>query len=196
MSFFSSDYSFLISPCLLKSLNDSTLISLIQGVVIIVAGQNWGQADSFIYDCCLICVDASVPQLDGHVDSRVDSMVAAGLLDDVFDIYNPNANYTRGLRQAIGVREFQEFLRYRVPKGRCNEDSDGLSPKSSIGECTEILKENMRLILNSSSDGQSSLLMKEAIDNVKLNTRRLVRRQVCEYLSIKLPFFFSFSFST
>lgn len=180
MSFFSLDYSLIISPCLLKSLNDTTLISLIHGVILHVAGQNWGQADSFRYDCCLICVDASVPQLDGHVDSRVDSMMAAGLLDEVYDIYNPNANYTKGVRQAIGVREFEEFLRYYVPKGRCEKDSAGLSPKK-IMECNEI--ENIRSILNSPSNSQPSLLLKEAIDNVKLNTRRLVRRQVCEYLS-------------
>lgn len=138
------------------------------------ANENWGQADSFRYDCCLICVDASVPQLDGHVDSRVDSMMAAGLLDEVYDIYNPNANYTKGVRQAIGVREFEEFLRYYVPKGRCEKDSAGLSPKK-IMECNEI--ENIRSILNSPSNSQPSLLLKEAIDNVKLNTRRLVRRQ-------------------
>ncbi|XP_022142687.1 tRNA dimethylallyltransferase 2 isoform X2 [Momordica charantia] len=141
------------------------------------AAENWGQADSFRYDCCLICVDASVPQLDQHVDSRVDSMMAAGLLDEVYDIYNPSANYTRGLRQAIGVREFEEFLRYYLLKGRCDKDSDGISPSNSMEDCNEILKENMRSILNLPSDGQSSLLLKEAIDNVKLNTRRLVRRQ-------------------
>ncbi|XP_038895131.1 tRNA dimethylallyltransferase 2 isoform X2 [Benincasa hispida] len=140
------------------------------------AAENWGQADNFRYNCCLICVDASVPQLDGHVNSRVDSMMTAGLLDEVYDIYNPNANYTRGLRQAIGVREFEEFLRYHVPKGRCEDDSAGFSPKNLM-ECNEILKENMRSIPNSPSDGQPSLLLKEAIDNVKLNTRRLVRRQ-------------------
>ncbi|XP_023537420.1 tRNA dimethylallyltransferase 2 isoform X2 [Cucurbita pepo subsp. pepo] len=140
------------------------------------AAESWGQADSFRYECCLICVDASIPQIDGHVDSRVDSMLAAGLLDEVYDIYNPNANYTRGLWQAIGVREFEEFLRYYVPNGRCDEDSNELSPKNSM-ECNEILKENMRSILNSTSAGESSFLLKEAIDNVKLNTRRLVRRQ-------------------
>lgn len=159
------------------SLSDTTPISLIHGVMLLVAGQNWGQADSFRYDCCLICVDASVPKLDGHVDSRVDSMVAAGLLDEVYDIYNPNANYSRGLRQAIGVREFEEFLRYYVLEERCDK-GDGLSPKNSMEECHKIFKENMKSILNSPSDGGSSLLLKEAIENVKLNTRRLVRRQV------------------
>lgn len=150
----------------------------IHSVTLHVAGQNWGQADSFKYDCCLICVDASVPQLDEHVDSRVDIMMAAGLLDEVYDIYNPNANYTRGLCQAIGVREFEEFFRCYIPEGGCKKESAGLSPKNLM-ECNEILKENMRSILTSPCDGQPSLLLKEAVDNVKLNTRRLVRRQVC-----------------
>ncbi|KAL0534221.1 hypothetical protein IC582_028509 [Cucumis melo] len=140
------------------------------------AAENWGQADSFRYDCCLICVDASVPQLDEHVDSRVDIMMAAGLLDEVYDIYDPNANYTRGLRQAIGVREFEEFLRYYIPEGGFKKESAGFSPKNLM-ECNEILKESMRSILSSPCDGQPSLLLKEAVDNVKLNTRRLVRRQ-------------------
>lgn len=117
-----------------------------------VAGQNWGQADNLRYDCCFICVDASLSSLDEYVNRRVDLMVSTGLLEEVREIYKPNSDYTRGLRQAIGVREFEDFLRY------------------SNSECHEMFKENMKL----------NATLEEAIEKMKLNTRRLVRRQVRE----------------
>ncbi|KAL8496409.1 hypothetical protein ACS0TY_020208 [Phlomoides rotata] len=121
--------------------------------------QNWGQADDLRYDCCFICVDASLSALDQYVNRRLDLMVSAGLLEEVCDIYKPNADYTRGLRQAIGVREFEDFLRY------------------SNSECHKMFKENVHQILDSSGEDRPKLILEEAIEKVKLNTRRLVRRQ-------------------
>ncbi|KAI7980753.1 tRNA dimethylallyltransferase 2 [Camellia lanceoleosa] len=73
------------------------------------AMENWGRADNFRYHCCFICVDASLPVLDKYVEQRVDRMVDAGLLNEVYDIYNLNADYTRGLRQAIGRRRLNRL---------------------------------------------------------------------------------------
>ncbi|KAL2899510.1 tRNA dimethylallyltransferase 2 [Bienertia sinuspersici] len=76
-----------------------------------LARQKWGRlCGNSRYNCCFVCVDASLPVLDQFVDKRVDRMIEAGLLDEVYNIYNLNADYTRGLRQAIGVREFEDFL--------------------------------------------------------------------------------------
>ena len=66
-----------------------------------MVGQKWGQVDNLRYDCCFICVDAFLPILDRYVEQRVDCMMHEGLLNEVYDIYNLNAVYTRGLRQAI-----------------------------------------------------------------------------------------------
>lgn len=121
-----------------------------------------------------------MPVLDPYVELRVDCMIDAGLLDEVYDIYNPNANYTLGLRQAIGVREFENFLGAYFSDSRDDETSDssgGTPLMLSTRLDDKLLKENIRGILNSSSDSQQKVLLEEAIDQVKANTRRLVRRQ-------------------
>ncbi|KAK6247327.1 hypothetical protein QUC31_018892 [Theobroma cacao] len=145
-----------------------------------VAGQKWGRVDTSRYNCCFICVDAAMPVLDRYVEHRVDCMIDAGLLDEVYDIYNPNADYTLGLRQAIGVREFGNFLRVYLSDGRDDEtsdSSDGTPLKLSTRMDDKLLKENIRAILKSSSENPQKILLEEAIDKVKANTRRLVRRQ-------------------
>ncbi|KAL5974579.1 hypothetical protein ACLOJK_031249 [Asimina triloba] len=139
------------------------------------AGQKWGRTANFRYDCCFIWVDASLTVLDKYVDQRVDSMMNAGLLAEVHDIYNPNATYTRGLRQAIGVREFEEFLRCYYSNAKVlppdnSEDGSGFS-----GELWIPLTD-LREILES-SDNNLKILLNEAIAKLKSNTRRLVRRQ-------------------
>ncbi|KAK9999519.1 hypothetical protein SO802_019122 [Lithocarpus litseifolius] len=109
--------------------------------------KNWGQVNNFRYNCCFICVDASLPVLDQYVEQRVDCMIEAGLLNEVFDIYNQNADYTRGLRQAIGVREFENFLRDYFLEGRCDEESDsteGSLSLISINKGNKMLKENIQ----------------------------------------------------
>ncbi|KAL8214344.1 hypothetical protein R6Q57_003793 [Mikania cordata] len=126
--------------------------------------QNWGNADNLRYNCCFICVDASVPVIDKYVDQRVDQMVNSGLLQEVYEIFNPDAVYTQGLRQAIGVREFEDFLRVYF--------SQGLAVTS-----VEKLNENMNTILSTSGEIPLKQLLQDAVDRVKLNTRRLVRRQ-------------------
>ena len=144
-----------------------------------MAGQNWGQADSLRYDCCFICVDASLPALDLYVNQRVDVMVSTGLFEEVCDIYKANADSTRGLRQAIGVREFEDFL-------NCWN-----SQSQELPACPVLLKENMHHILNSSDEDQLTLKLRDAVEKVKLNTRRLVRRQVSKpsHLYLHIPYF-------
>ncbi|CAI9105560.1 OLC1v1004505C1 [Oldenlandia corymbosa var. corymbosa] len=135
------------------------------------AMENWGQVDNFHYDCCFICVDASLAALDDYVGKRVDCMVNSGLLDEVFDIYTMNADYTRGLRQAIGVREFADFLEfYMHGPGHGCENSDYLI--SVDRKC-----KHLRQILEAPTENQLKVLLTDAIERVKLNTRRLVRRQ-------------------
>ncbi|XWS71503.1 hypothetical protein CRYUN_Cryun03dG0143300 [Craigia yunnanensis] len=144
------------------------------------AAENWGQVDNSRYSCCFVCVDAAMSVLDQYVEHRVDCMIDAGLLDEVYNIYNPNTNYTLGLRQAIGVREFENFLRVYFSNSRDDETSDspgGTPLKLSTRMDDKLLKENIGGILNSSSDKPQKILLEEAIDKVKANTRRLVRRQ-------------------
>ncbi|CAN1252400.1 Adenylate isopentenyltransferase 5, chloroplastic [Linum perenne] len=145
----------------------------IQVGVFDLAGQNWGRVDTYRFDCCFICVDASVSVLDHYVDQRVDCMIDAGLLDEVYYIYNTEADYTRGLRQAIGVREFEDFLRVYL--------SEPLDTKviNTVDQNTE--KDKLMEILQSPDDNSLKVLLTEAIAKVKMNTRRLVRRQVSSF---------------
>ncbi|KAB1215926.1 tRNA dimethylallyltransferase 2 [Morella rubra] len=142
--------------------------------------ENWGRVDNFRYNCCFICVDASLPVLDRYVEERVDCMIEAGLLHEVFEIYNPNADYTRGLRQAIGVREFENFLGVCSFKSRNDEGSNldvwPLSMKS-INQGNKMCIENIKVDLDFYKDNHLNMLLKEAIEKMKRNTRRLVRRQ-------------------
>lgn len=63
------------------------------------------------YECCLLWVDVSLPVLHSFVSERVDRMVEVGLVDEVRGIFDPSADYTRGIRRAIGVPEMDQFLR-------------------------------------------------------------------------------------
>lgn len=141
-----------------------------------MAGQKWGQVDNLRYDCCFICVDASLPVLDRYVEQRVDCMMDGGLLNEVYYIYNLNADYTRGLRQSIGVREFEPLLRTCVVKDVYEKERE-LTEGTSI-ENGETLYCNLMELVRSSTNTVSTTLLEEAIEKVKLNTRRLVRRQV------------------
>ncbi|XP_055835792.1 tRNA dimethylallyltransferase 2 [Solanum dulcamara] len=134
--------------------------------------ENWGQVDNSRHDFCFLCVNASLLTLDPFVDRRVDHMVDAGLLNEVLDIYNMNADYTKGLRQAIGVREFEPFLRRYILEHQkpCGESHD-----QTLND--QILKQNIQHIVDSPDDNEWKALLTEAIQQVKLNTRRLVRRQ-------------------
>lgn len=108
-------------------------------------------------------------------------MVDSGLLDEVVDIYKPDADYTKGIRQAIGVREFADFLRCFS----C-EPQNSSSSSCSLFSADKTLKELHR-ILGFSDANKQKLLLTEAIEEVKLNTRRLVRRQVSLQSSISVP---------
>ncbi|KAI3997345.1 hypothetical protein MKX01_003148 [Papaver californicum] len=147
--------------------------------------ENWGRVDNSRYDCCFICVDVSLPVLDKYVEQRVDCMIDAGLLNEVYDIYNANADYTHGIRQAIGVREFEDFLSSYFSNTKTSDDHVGDQYRDSYAEAIkpleanlvdEVSKENLKAILNS-DDSQHKILLDEAIDKLKTNTKRLVRRQ-------------------
>ncbi|XP_010551776.1 PREDICTED: adenylate isopentenyltransferase 5, chloroplastic-like [Tarenaya hassleriana] len=62
------------------------------------------------YQCCFLWVDVSRPVLHSFVSERVDKMVEIGLVDEVRRIFDPSADYSVGIRRAIGVPELDEFL--------------------------------------------------------------------------------------
>ncbi|CAN8258347.1 unnamed protein product [Cochlearia groenlandica] len=91
------------------------------------------------YQCCFIWVDVSLPVLNSFVSKRVDRMIETGLVQEVREIYNPKADYSVGIRRAIGVPELHEYLRYEsiVDRGTQRKMLDVAVKK--IKENTEIL---------------------------------------------------------
>ncbi|XP_078148572.1 adenylate isopentenyltransferase 3, chloroplastic-like [Carex rostrata] len=63
------------------------------------------------YKCCFIWVDMQLSVLHDFVSERVDRMIERGLVEEVRVHFDPNADYTRGLRRAIGVPELDGYLR-------------------------------------------------------------------------------------
>ncbi|KAK6146129.1 hypothetical protein DH2020_019998 [Rehmannia glutinosa] len=63
------------------------------------------------YDCCFLWVDVSMPVLHSFVVNRVDQMVKGGLVAEAREFFEPNGDYSRGIRRAIGVPEMDEFFR-------------------------------------------------------------------------------------
>lgn len=72
------------------------------------------------YECCFLWVDVGMPVLHSFVSDRVDRMVDRGMVDEVRDFYRPNADYSKGIRRAIGVPEFDEFFRV---ESFCDEET-------------------------------------------------------------------------
>ncbi|XP_015939990.2 adenylate isopentenyltransferase 7, mitochondrial [Arachis duranensis] len=62
------------------------------------------------YDCCFLWVDVSLPVLHSSLERRVDKMIQAGQVNEVRDFFDPSGDYSRGIRRAIGVPEFHQFL--------------------------------------------------------------------------------------
>ncbi|KAI8522868.1 hypothetical protein RHMOL_Rhmol13G0030500 [Rhododendron molle] len=96
------------------------------------------------YDCCFLWVDVSIPVLSSFVSDRVDRMVEAGMVDEVRKTFNPSSDYSRGIKTAIGVPEFDRYFRTEA-----------------------LLNEQAR-----------ANLLREVVDEVKGNTRKLVHRQL------------------
>ncbi|CBI32356.3 unnamed protein product, partial [Vitis vinifera] len=62
-------------------------------------------------NCCFLWVDVSRSVLHSFVSKRVDKMVEKGMVEEVQQLFHPNADYTRGIRRAIGVPELDLYFR-------------------------------------------------------------------------------------
>ncbi|XP_010548779.1 PREDICTED: adenylate isopentenyltransferase 5, chloroplastic [Tarenaya hassleriana] len=90
------------------------------------------------YQCCFLWVDVSKPVLHSFVSERVDKMVEMGLVDEVHRIFDPSADYSVGIRRAIGVSELDEFLRSEFDESSGDEENRARLLQTAI----ETIKEN------------------------------------------------------
>ncbi|KAK4766039.1 hypothetical protein SAY87_007681 [Trapa incisa] len=88
-----------------------------------------------VYDCCFLWVDVDMPVLHKFVSDRVDRMVQKGLVDEVREMFDPNADYSRGVRRAIGVPELDLYFRTEKYLSRSARDH-------VLGEAIEEIKNN------------------------------------------------------
>ncbi|KAJ7977435.1 Adenylate isopentenyltransferase [Quillaja saponaria] len=72
------------------------------------------------YDLCFLWIDVSMPILHSFVSERVDQMVENGMINELKLFCNPTADYSRGIRKAIGITEFD---RYFQNEGIVNEET-------------------------------------------------------------------------
>ncbi|PUZ56776.1 hypothetical protein GQ55_5G362500 [Panicum hallii var. hallii] len=100
------------------------------------------------YKCCFLWVDADLPVLDRYIRDRVDGMLEQGLVDEVRGFFKPDADYSRGIRRAIGVPEMDTYFRLEA-MGKLDGD-----------------------------DELRARLLSDAADEIKANTCRLARRQL------------------
>ncbi|XP_059302693.1 adenylate isopentenyltransferase 3, chloroplastic-like [Lycium ferocissimum] len=69
------------------------------------------------YDFCFLWVDVSMHVLSSYLAERVDKMVEKGMVNEVRNMFNPrNQDYSRGIRKAIGVPEFDRYFRAELSK--------------------------------------------------------------------------------
>lgn len=88
------------------------------------------------YDCCFIWLDVSLPVLFKYVRKRVDQMVEAGLVDEIREIFEPGADYSRGIRRAIGVPELEPYFLAE------NSLDNKARREAFLRDCIEKTKEN------------------------------------------------------
>ncbi|KAH7517877.1 adenylate isopentenyltransferase 5, chloroplastic [Ziziphus jujuba] len=100
------------------------------------------------YDCCFLWVDVSLPVLFEYIGRRVDQMVEDGLVEEIREMFKPGADYSRGIRRAIGIPELEKYF---LVEKKLNEDLGG---------------------------DYKEALLRVAIEETKINTCKLVFRQL------------------
>lgn len=101
------------------------------------------------FSSCFIWLDVKLSVLFDYVDERVDQMVEAGLVDEIRQFFAPGLDYSRGIHRAIGVAEMEKY--FLAEKQLVEDGGDGVDKEG---------------------------LLRAAIEETKLNTQALVRRQL------------------
>ncbi|GAV82734.1 IPPT domain-containing protein [Cephalotus follicularis] len=107
--------------CDMASLTTESILS--QGQLPIIVGGSNSYIEALVededfrfrskYDCCFLWIDVSMPVLHSLVSDRVDRMVDNGMIGEVRKFVEANkiADYTGGVRRAIGVPELDWYFR-------------------------------------------------------------------------------------
>ncbi|XVF02975.1 hypothetical protein REPUB_Repub04eG0220600 [Reevesia pubescens] len=96
------------------------------------------------FECCFVWLDVSLPILYERVGKRVDKMVTAGLVEEVREFFIPNADYTRGIRRAIGAPEMESY--FVIEK---DENVDGAIKRKILADAIKDIKLNTQKLIDS-----------------------------------------------
>ncbi|KAH0720047.1 hypothetical protein KY290_004961 [Solanum tuberosum] len=108
------------------------------------------------YESCFIWIDVEQSVLNRRVDTRVDEMVNAGLMDEVRQIFMPDADYTKRIRRSIGVPEMASYLREEK-----NIDGDDESKKMILQASISSIKRNARTLICNQLDKIQRLIIEK-----------------------------------
>ncbi|KAA0036515.1 adenylate isopentenyltransferase 5 [Cucumis melo var. makuwa] len=87
------------------------------------------------FDCCFLWTDVALPVLYKYIGKRVDQMVELGLVEEVREMFVPGADYSRGIRRAIGAPELESY--FKAEKNNEEETYKKELLKSAIHEIKE-----------------------------------------------------------
>ncbi|KAF7132818.1 hypothetical protein RHSIM_Rhsim09G0107100 [Rhododendron simsii] len=106
------------------------------------------------YNCCFLWVDVAIPVLNQYLEKRVDEMLDSGMFEELEEYFDSGefreSGESTGLRQAIGVPEFEPYFRK--------------FPSHTIGTNHEV-------------DSMRRAAYEEAVRAIKENTCQLAKRQ-------------------
>ncbi|KAJ4928490.1 hypothetical protein JOQ06_016282 [Pogonophryne albipinna] len=121
-------------------------------------------------DPCFFWLHADMEALDKRLDTRVDEMLSAGLIEELRDFHvrfnqqkvqDDSQDYQRGIFQSIGFKEFHEFL--TAPESSTQQERDALKDKG-----IEALKIATRRYARKQNKWVRNRFLKRPGDNVPL----------------------------
>ncbi|KAK7295799.1 hypothetical protein RJT34_18711 [Clitoria ternatea] len=140
------DYDYTIDEFCNNVINALNLITQNGHIPIIVGGSNT-YLEALVedpkiafcskYDCCFIWLNVSLDVLFQYLDMRVDQMIDEGVVDEIRDAYEPEVDYSRGIRRAIGVPEFGQYFQVEKEFG-----DDDVKREKTLEHAIKSTKEN------------------------------------------------------
>ncbi|KAJ7978391.1 Adenylate isopentenyltransferase [Quillaja saponaria] len=90
------------------------------------------------YDSCFIWLDVSLPVLFDYLSKRVDEMVEGGLIEEVREAFVHEADYSKGIRRAIGLPELHKYFQ---AEKELVEDGE-IYKEDLLRDCIQEMKDN------------------------------------------------------
>ncbi|XBJ22350.1 hypothetical protein VPH35_000764 [Triticum aestivum] len=109
-----------------------------------------GAAFRGAHDCLFLWLDAAPGMMEWYTGLRVDDMLRRGLVDETRAAFEEGADYTRGVRRAIGLPEMHDYLRAEREGAVFASMAEGLGGHKEVWESAvwEPCQEMVRLFLD------------------------------------------------